>query len=101
MYLFCFVFVGLKPFQPIETITGLWYVEKGVTFVLGEMDIARVKPKSWLLEVTRQCAKQLGNFPPVSVGRQLPGGVGDSGPASYRWTMSTRSGVHRALADGG
>ena len=44
----------------------------GVTVVLGEMDVARVKPL-WLLEVAYQGTDRLGRIPPVSGGHQLPG----------------------------
>ena len=38
-------FCWIKPFWPIDAIAGLWDVGEGVTGVLGELDVARMKPK--------------------------------------------------------
>ena len=41
-----FLFAGLKPFQPIWTIAGLWDVAWGRAVILGEMDVARAVRKA-------------------------------------------------------
>ena len=55
--LFCFAFVGLKPFQPVRTIEGSCDAGYGVAVVLGEKDVARVK--SLDCRKCYQCPKRL------------------------------------------